>query len=71
MFLLSIDNVQETNIMIYDAIIKGIDKQLQCESQLEDKGKLFLLMDITDHNTIKGIISSYEVLINREDYNAT
>ena len=66
MFLVSICEGQATGIMTYDAIIKGIDKQLQCKSELDDKGSLFSFRDITDHRTIKGSSSSYEVLVNWE-----
>ena len=66
MFLVSINEEQSTEIMAYDAIIKWIDEQLQRKSELEDKGRFFLFKDISDHWTIKGISSSYEVLFNWE-----
>ena len=71
MFLFRISGGQSNDIMTYDGIIKGIDKQLQFESEIEDKGQLFLFRDITDHWTITGSSSSYEVLVNWYDRHAT
>ena len=53
-FLVSLGEGQDTDILIYGAITKGLDMQLQRESELEDKGKLFLFQEITDHCLIKG-----------------
>ena len=63
-FLVSLGERQATFIMTYDAIIKGLDMQLQYESKLKDKGQLFSFWDITDHRLIKEFNSSYEVLVN-------
>ena len=41
MLLVSLGEGQATEIMTYDAITKGLDMQLQRESELKDKGKLF------------------------------
>ena len=71
MLLVSLVEGQATDIMTYDAIIKGIGKKLQRESKLEDKGQFFLFHDITNHRTIKRSRSSYEVLINWEYGHAT
>ena len=71
MFLVSLSEVQDTDIMTYDTTIKGIDKKIQRESKLNDIGKLFSFHDITDHRTIKGSSSIYEVLLNWEDRHAT
>ena len=67
MFLFSLGEGQDTNIMTYDAITKGMDMQLQRKYELEDKGKFLLLQDITYHCLIKGSNSRYEVMINWED----
>ena len=45
--------------------------QLQRESELEDKGLLLSLSEITDHRTTKGTKSRYEVLVNCEDGQVT
>ena len=50
--------------MNYNVIIKGIDTQLQRESELEDKGQLLLFREIKDHRLIKGSNAIYEVLVN-------
>ena len=71
MLLVSLIEVKATEIITYDYIIKGIDKKLQHDSELKDKGKLFSFQDITDHLTIKVSSSIYEVLINWEDGHAT
>ena len=70
MLLVSLGEGQYTDIMTYGAIIKGIYKQLQRESELKDKGKFFSLWEITDHWNIKVGSSSYEVLVNWENDNA-
>ena len=44
MFLFSISEGQATGIMTYDDIIKGIDKQLQREYELEDKKTIILIL---------------------------
>ena len=46
MFLVSLEEGQATETITYDAILKVIDKQLQHESELEDKGQLLLFRDI-------------------------
>ena len=71
MFILSISEVQSNSIMTYDAIIKGIETQLQCKSELEDKRQFLLFRDIAYHWTINESSSSYAVLVNREDGHAT
>ena len=38
MFLVNVGEGQATNIMIYNAIIKGLYMKLQSDSELEDKG---------------------------------
>ena len=70
-FLVSLGERQDTDIVTYDTIIKGIDTQLQHEYELEDKGKLFSFRDITDNRIIKGTSYSYEVLVYWEDGNST
>ena len=71
MLLVSIGEGQATYIMTYDAITKGLDMQLQRESELIDKGQLFSFRDITYHRLIKGSKSIYEVLVNWEDGSIT
>ena len=66
MFLVSISEVQATDSMTYDAITKDLDMQLQRESELENKGQLFLFRDITYRRLIIGSNSSYELLVNWE-----
>ena len=56
---------------MYNGIIKRLDMQLQNGSELEDKVKLFLFRDITDHDILKGTNSRYEVLISWEDGSVT
>ena len=71
MFPVNLREGQYTETMTYNSQIKGIDMKLQCESELEDKGQLFLFRDIKDHWTINESSSSYDVLVNREDGNST
>ena len=71
MFLVSLGEVQATNIMNYDAITKCLDMQLQHKSELEDKKTLFSFQDITDHCIIKGSKSIYEVIVDWEDGSVT
>ena len=66
MFLVSISEVQATDSMTYDAKTKDLDMQLQRESELENKGQLFLFRDITYRRLIIGSNSSYELLVNWE-----
>ena len=46
MFLVSLIKGQATDIITYGAITKGLDMQLQYESELDDKGQLFLFRKI-------------------------
>ena len=55
---------QANDTMTYDAIIKGIYRQIQRDYELKDKVKLFLLQKNTDHMTIQISRSSYELLVN-------
>ena len=71
MFLVSLGELQDTDIIPYNTTTKGIDKQIQRKSELDDKVKLFSLQDIADYRTIKGSSYRYEVLVNWEDGNAT
>ena len=66
MFLVILGEGQATDIMTYDDITKGMDMQLQHESELKDKGQLLLFWDITDYRLIKGSNSNYQVLVNWE-----
>ena len=63
MLLVILGKGQNTDVMMYDIIIKRLDTQLQRESKLGDKAQLFLLRDITDHRIIKGTNYRYEVLV--------
>ena len=71
MFRVSLGEDQANDIMTYDAIIKGIDRQLQRDSQLKDKGKFFLFREIKDRRTIQLSRSNYELLVSWEDGHAT
>ena len=66
MFLVSLGEFQATDIMTYDATVKRICIQIQRDYELEDKWQFLLLREITDHCTIKGANSRYEVLVNLE-----
>ena len=57
--------------MTYDAIIKGIDRQLQRDSEIKDKEKFFLFREVKDHRTIQLSRSNYELLVSWENGNAT
>ena len=70
-FLVSLGKGQANDVMVYDATIKILDTQLQRESKLEGEGQLFLFHKITDQQIIKGISSSYEVLVSWEDGSVT
>ena len=63
MFLFSFGKVQATENITYDAIIKRIDMQFQHDWELKYKVQFFSFHDITDHCTIKGTNSSYEVIV--------
>ena len=54
MFLVSLCEVQATDIMTYDAITKVLDMQLKRESELDNEGQLLLFRDIIDHRLLKG-----------------
>ena len=71
MFLVSLGKGQATYIMTYDAITKGLDMQLQRESELEYKGQLLSSREIADHRLTKRSNSRYEVLVNWEDGSVT
>ena len=64
MFLVSLGEIQATDIMTYYTIIKRLDMQLQRESEIKDRGQFFSSHEINDHQIITGNNSRYEVLIN-------
>ena len=51
---MSLDEGQATYIMTYDTTTKGLYIHIQLESELENKGQIFLFQDIIDNRLIKG-----------------
>ena len=71
MFLVSLGECQDTDIMTYDSITKGLDIQLQRKSEPEDKEQFCSFQYITYHRLIKVSKSSYEVLVGWVDGSVT